>query len=62
MLITRDELAELSDTDLAAETQRRNDELMKLPRQHPERDAYILAWRKCIDEMDHRARTDLVRR
>jgi hypothetical protein len=62
MVVTRGELAGLSDADLAAEAQRRNAALVALPRQHPERDAYILAWRKCIDEMDHRARVEPARR
>lgn len=56
MMATRDELAELSDSDLVAEAERRRTVLVALPSDHPDRDDYIAAWRKAVDEIDERTR------
>lgn len=54
-MTARDDLAELSDADLAERAKQTHDKLMTLPRLHPHRDRHILAWRRLIDEMNRRA-------
>jgi hypothetical protein len=52
------ELAELSDAELSERTRKVHASLRKLPREHANRDSYIIAFRLCINEVNRRKLPD----
>jgi hypothetical protein len=53
-----DDLTVLSDTELSERTRKVHATLMQLPREHVNRDSYIIAFRLCINEVNRRKLPD----
>lgn len=53
--MTTGDLELLNDDELAERARKTRASLMRLPRNHVNRDSYIMAWRLTIDEMNRRS-------